>query len=216
MNENMLFEFKNFAGINGFLNSYPDREVNSIYFDNYSFNGIKDNLSGLSKRKKIRLRWYSKDTEFNNPILEVKKRSGRVGSKDKFIIKNLSTKELIHKNSGVITKMVFDFIRKNYSDTIINSEYYHPILLVNYNRKYLQKSGVRITLDSNINFRDIASYKKINYFKKKEYRNYILEIKFSIKMKRYVSELIRKLNLTPQRHSKYLIGTSKLGYSVYI
>lgn len=216
MTEEMLFEFKHFIGINGFLNNYPDRKVNSLYFDNYTFDGINDNLSGISNRKKIRLRWYSENKDFNNPILEIKKRNGRISGKDKFNLKNISTKELYYENSGEITRRVFDNLKNNHSHTFLYSEYYHPILLVNYNREYLDKSGIRITLDSKINFRNIVSHKTINYFKEKKYNNYILEIKFPLEMKRDVSDLIRKLNLNPQRHSKYLIGTSILGYSLYV
>ena len=216
MTEEMLSEFKHFVGINGFLNSYPDRKVNSLYFDNYTFDGINDNLSGISNRKKVRLRWYPENKVFTNPILEIKKRNGRVGGKDKFILKNMSTKELDYENSGEIKRRVFDNLKNNHSNTFLYSEYYHPILLVNYNREYLHKKGIRITLDSNINFRNIVSYKNINYFKERKYENYILEIKFPLEMKREVSELIRKLNLSPQRHSKYLIGTSILGYSLYL
>ena len=45
----------------GFKKHFPKRTVNSIYFEDYNFSSIKDNLSGISKRKKVRLRWYKKN-----------------------------------------------------------------------------------------------------------------------------------------------------------
>ena len=43
-----------------------------------------------------------------------------------------------------------------------------------------------------------------------------MEIKFAPEMKNQVAKLIKPLNISPKRHSKYLIGLAKLGYAVYI
>ena len=45
---------------NGFFNSFPIREVNSIYYDNVRLDCLKDNLTGITPRRKFRLRWYGK------------------------------------------------------------------------------------------------------------------------------------------------------------
>ena len=42
----------------GFKKIYPDRWVNSIYFEDQMDTSILDNLSGINNRAKIRLRWY--------------------------------------------------------------------------------------------------------------------------------------------------------------
>jgi len=62
-------------------NKYPGRLVNSLYFDDVYFQSVKDNLAGISNRKKTRLRWYQADKNSINsiPNLEFKVRDGRLG-----------------------------------------------------------------------------------------------------------------------------------------
>ena len=43
-----------------FTSSFNDRFVNSIYYDTINYNALNDNLSGISRRYKTRLRWYNK------------------------------------------------------------------------------------------------------------------------------------------------------------
>ena len=38
--------------------SYDNRIVNSIYFDDVGFSSVRNNLSGITQRNKLRLRWY--------------------------------------------------------------------------------------------------------------------------------------------------------------
>ena len=47
-------------------------------------------------------------------------------------------------------------------------------------------------------------------------RRYVMELKFDIKLRDYVSVLLRSLNIPPTRHSKYLMGLSKFGSILYI
>jgi len=44
-----------------FIKKYKKRIVNSIYLDNEFLQNYSDNLSGISKRSKIRLRYYNED-----------------------------------------------------------------------------------------------------------------------------------------------------------
>lgn len=43
-----------------FYKQYPDRKVNSIYFDDINYSSIIENLDGVYQKKKIRVRWYGK------------------------------------------------------------------------------------------------------------------------------------------------------------
>ena len=38
---------------NGFLRSYPNRVVNSLYYDNLQFSSLKYNISGITPRTKL-------------------------------------------------------------------------------------------------------------------------------------------------------------------
>ena len=41
-----------------FRNSYPPRDVNSIYLDDETFFSYNENINGNSYREKYRVRWY--------------------------------------------------------------------------------------------------------------------------------------------------------------
>ncbi len=53
--------------------SYPDRWVNNIYFDNINFDLFNMSVEGQSKRNKVRLRWYGDFYNIEKPTLEQKK-----------------------------------------------------------------------------------------------------------------------------------------------
>ena len=41
-----------------FKETFPKRRINSLYFDDICYQSVRDNLAGISHRKKTRLRWY--------------------------------------------------------------------------------------------------------------------------------------------------------------
>ena len=53
-------DFKNFLFERKFSEQYPQRIVESIYFDNLNFQMFQDSIEGSVPRKKIRLRTYNK------------------------------------------------------------------------------------------------------------------------------------------------------------
>ena len=71
--QNGDISYKSFL-INGmFKKIYPNRKINSIYFDCENLKNVWDNINGFSKRIKIRLRWYN--NLFNKEVfLEEKKK----------------------------------------------------------------------------------------------------------------------------------------------
>ena len=42
-----------YFGDYGFMKAYPDRQVNSVYYDSISFKCAEDNLAGISPRKNL-------------------------------------------------------------------------------------------------------------------------------------------------------------------
>lgn len=58
--------------------------VRSLYFDNYSDKAVVEKLSGLSRRKKFRLRYYNNDTSFIR--LEKKSKANRLSFKESVAI----------------------------------------------------------------------------------------------------------------------------------
>ena len=99
--------------ISGFRKSFSSRYVSSIYLDTLNFDFAKDNINGVSKRKKIRFRWYNDDyskiylEEKNKQNFFVKKNISKaidfVTKKD--LVKNLKEYLLnlneIHNNDSI-------------------------------------------------------------------------------------------------------------------
>ena len=53
----------------GFTTAYSPRQVNNIYLDTPTFDTLNANLTGVSKRKKLRLRWYGSSPQHLRPSL---------------------------------------------------------------------------------------------------------------------------------------------------
>ena len=128
----------------GMTRLYKTRKVNSIYFDNFSYDMFNQSEEGVVPRKKIRIRWYEDINEF---VLE-KKISGIEG---RF---KTTDKLPIYSNVNEILKA-----------TLFDRDYgaIHPALIVSYNRDYYTFKNMRITFDSNINYKNIKLSPSIEY-----------------------------------------------------
>ena len=190
-----------------FKRTYEDRSVRSIYYDTPNFRSAKDNLSGISVRKKYRIRWYNDE---NNLNYEIKLKKNNLGSKILYTSNNslknfkklFSLKNLTHENNISILENVDSF----------NLD---PKLKVSYTRSYYSYNNlIRITYDRNIN------YEKFDYFNIREKKIFdqmnVIEIKFDPKNLDIATELIQNSNFIPKRFSKYLRGLYLFGNTVYI
>lgn len=194
------------------VNKYPDRYINSIYLDNLEYDSIKANLAGISDRVKNRLRWYDNIPDVR---LEKKIRNGRLTKKD--VVKVGAFNQLPE------TLSVIDFKSRINKWLLTQSElgfdYYSATIGVRYLRKYYEDNkGFRVTFDKEIQFTDL--YDPVFSFSRSKrlvsYSPIIMEIKFDPSIKDYVNSLIKSLNMSPKRHSKYLVGMAHLENVVYI
>ncbi len=191
---------------------YNNRRVNSIYFDDVGFSSVRDNLSGISERNKLRLRWYGRQ-ENSLPFFEVKTKNGRLGYKTSYPIKSIENNLMKLSIDKITSKCIKDLATHN----IVFDEHLVSTLQVNYEREYYEThNGFSITIDHDIQFSDTQLHTTLNENNAFSYPFKVMEIKFEPNMKEAVSELIRPLHITPKRHSKYLIGLAMLGYAVYI
>lgn len=194
------------------VNRYPDRYINTIYLDNPDYESVRDNLAGISDRLKVRIRWYDGDSVVN---LEKKMRSGRLGRKE------TTPLDLGDDFSSELSPLVLRNRINNtlYSEIELTDDYYTSILGVRYLRKYFEDQvGFRVTFDEKIQFSDLHDEIEPFYLSNGlvNYEPKVMEIKFDPSIKDYVTNLVRKLNMTPKRHSKYLAGMAHLGNAVYI
>ncbi len=184
-NENLL-DFKELLNNNRARPIYEPRIIESLYFDNNNFQIHNDSVEGLVPRKKIRIRNYVNNFD-KNRYLEVKYSSVEGRYKTRKII---NEKEYLEKkNTGI-----FD---AQYGLCM-------PQLYVKYSREYFVLNDVRISIDTNITYRNFktglqASDSKI-----------IAELKTSINKSR--DELMKEFPIQRIRFSKYCFGVEKLCY----
>ena len=186
-----------------YFEQYPERRINNIYYDNYNFSSVSENLDGLSKRKKYRVRWYGEKDANTNKTLEVK-------VKDEFL------NYKIHVILGQIKLNDINSIN-NFNDDVLkslneNNEHYYqnlllrkrPTLFNSYKRLYFQnpKYDIRLTIDSDLYF-----FSPITNLSLKE-KNIIIEAKFN----KDVNFLNKFKHLSLTRYSKYVKGTLQTSF----
>ena len=191
---------------------YANRIVNSIYFDDVNFSSVRDNITGIAEREKLRLRWYG--TEQNShPFFEIKIKNGRLGYKKTYPINSIKGNIRKYTIDQITSKCINDLALHN----IVFDKHIVATLQTVYKREYYEThNGIRITIDQDLEFLDTQLYTVIDENNSYPYPLKIMEIKFKPTMKDIVSDLIRPLHITPKRHSKYLIGLAKLGNVVYM
>jgi hypothetical protein len=117
----------------GFSEVYPNRLVNSIYFDDMDHSCLRDNIDGTPNRDKLRVRYYGQST--NKAKIEIKHRRSNIGYKSTF-----SLGKEIHSRQKLVATAE-KWCAQNVLDTIF------PIAHVQYYRSYYAKGPLRATLD---------------------------------------------------------------------
>ena len=200
----------------GATEKYSCRTNNSIYFDDLENSSVRENLMGISQRKKIRMRWYGNDAKSLSDLkLEIKERKGRLNSKTNIPLPALS--KLIHQTTiSELNEKLMKCLRElNSNDTVLN-QYLIPELLIRYQRLYFEtRDSIRITFDKNIKFFNVISNQRLNELTPVDYRMGVMEVKILPENKDKVANFLRRTYLTPKRHSKYLVGLSVLKSVLY-
>lgn len=203
-----LFEINKY----GFIQIYPYRYINSLYYDDSFLSSVTQNLSGITPRYKYRIRWYSSKNEnkdfgwqfekkIKNSLLSYKK---ICKLKDDFYKENdFSLRNLISNNKKILNLVNIDI---------------EPKLICNYLRNYYEnKSGIRLTIDSKIKFKKFSEKIDLKNSYLWQYTNlHIVELKFKEEMISEISQIIKNFPFNSSRCSKYLLAHSKLNGLKYI
>ena len=120
---------------------FPERVINSVYFDNKNLNMYFESVEGVLPRKKIRLRVYGKEFSPNKSINKEIKISSVEGK--------YKISELVQNPSKLLNFGIYD---NNYGLCI-------PVLNVLYERSYYKIKNIRLTIDEKIIYRNIANRK---------------------------------------------------------
>lgn len=197
----------------GFVRSFDDRYVNSIYLDSFDFLSYKENLAGLSKRSKARIRWYSKTpleavTSETELTFEVKVRSNLVGNKLSFSFR--LPKDVLAYNSNSL----LDYLRKRVlpAELLPYIDYCSAFSLgVCYEREYYEDFTrvIRATIDKNIIFfRPVVSKMfECSSIEKYSMEYGVVELKFPTdEVFALDNDIFDAIEIRAGRHSKYTVG----------
>ncbi|WP_320675045.1 VTC domain-containing protein [Prochlorococcus sp. MIT 1341] len=196
-----------FLKCKSFTEIYPERIVNSLYYDDEQLNLYANSQNGISSRYKIRLRYYNLGE--SGYIVEKKVKEEDLN------YKKVLTSEDSHFAS--LKPITSTYINLEIPNLIIPSTIniiYSPKVFVSYCRRYFLSpdKGLRITIDSRISFFHAKNTnKEIEIKKKRVLSQSILELKYdatytpSIK---FISSITSEFGLILSRSSKYCRGLS--------
>ena len=128
---------------------YPNRIINSIYFDDHKKTNYIDSLEGTVPRKKIRFRWYG-----NQNISELTKGTFEIKS----TYSSYRDKQIFKLNS-----FDFNFIKIKLNELMPSLT--KPICKIVYYREYFHNAkGHRMTLDTNLKYFKVNNLFEENKF----------------------------------------------------
>jgi hypothetical protein len=193
----------------GFYSPYPKRQVNNIYFDTPHLDSWAENLSGVTSRRKVRLRWYGEDAASVLGVLEIKcKRNKRSWKLSQSLSKPLDLTssgwpdivQIIHRELKEDLCRYFDFANS-------------PVLINQYCREYYVSfdETVRVTLDYSPMLYDQRHTQRPNlHFSTPNIRDMVIEFKANPEHSEYLQELLQDIPLRISRSSKYSRGIAAL------
>jgi VTC domain len=188
-----------------FQQPYPDRWVNSIYFDTHDYHSFNENLSGASSRIKVRYRWYGHSNHPSFGNLEIKCKRNYFGWK-----KNFPVTEQIFQDGDKwadIKKNLVQQMSVEGKNWLMHRPF--PVFINQYFRKYFvtRDGRVRITVDTNQTVWDQRYNGYPNLVNKTNIpKTLVVELKFDRKDQEYASEIIQGIPLRVSRNSKYIVG----------
>jgi SPX domain protein involved in polyphosphate accumulation len=182
-----------------FYSPYPARQINSIYFDDYSYRSLEDSVEGNSLRTKRRIRWYGAEKNKVNGTLEIKKKQGIFSWKH--LYKNNYSINPAAKSWNEMIEPKRD--SKSVHALLLNHK---PRSIVCYSRQYFCSfdGKVRITIDQDLQSFSQNSPIGPNFNQGRKHYNFmIIEVKVSSIDEHLVELIRREIPFTPRRFSKY-------------
>ena len=184
INSSKIYDLKEWIDKNDGSLLYPNRIINSIYFDTYDYSMYNDSIEGVLPRKKIRLRNYDNKFIFNKNVRKEVKVSSVEG---RFKTSHIEKYPKRMMNMG--------FLDKDYG--ICN-----PVINVVYERAYYKVKNIRLTLDQKIIYRRIYNAQVSNF---STYDNSnVVELKFN--SENLINSVIKNFPFEISSFSKYCRG----------
>jgi|GEM_PF-304904 SPX domain protein involved in polyphosphate accumulation len=189
----------------GFVQHFPKRQVNSIYFDSASLDCLYSGLAGLSERGKLRLRWYGEGLQCDCCTLEYKQKVSSLGRK--ITQKYGVPLDFAKMNHASLTR----FLRRETRGALshLMAMYCYPVLMNSYNRQYFVTADgrVRLTVDSNLRFYDQRLSARINNRRARPpLHTLVVELKADQEHSNFVTDIASRYEFRATAFSKFALG----------
>ena len=179
----------------GFTIAFPDRRVHNIYYDTQELKAFYENVHGVNRRIKYRIRWYGENKyEIIAPKIEMKIKRNTLGEKKAKSINTFSFENLINTSQEVNA-----FAAEPY--------HLHPVLTNSYLRSYyLSADGLfRITIDRQLQYNSMLATLSSPGATIDD-PAVILEIKYDEAQDVKSGEILQYLPFRHTKSSKYVTG----------
>lgn len=192
-----------------FLEAYPERLVNNLYFDSLDRKSYLDNVDGIKDRSKARIRWYGQLFGLvEKPVLEIKSKNDLVGGKSSFPLISFAmeanfrfeTIEAVFRRAEIPAALKLHLLSLE------------PVLLNRYRRKYFQSASrdYRITLDAEMEFYAINAQNNTFSQKYVDGVNTVVELKYACEKNREAAAISNFFPFRLSKNSKYAFGVERL------
>ena len=195
----------------GFVEPYPPRQINNVYFDSFAMTAFHENLSGTSRRSKVRWRWYGDTHAPERGTLEVKRRRGGLGWKLSYKTAGLELKAGAPGGWGALQRKLRNELPA--AGRIWLDAHPLPVLINRYERRYFLSGdgAVRLTVDWNQRVHDqkLRGTPNLAYLANLP-ETLVVELKFAVSEFTNASAIVQGMPLRISRNSKYVIGVQAI------
>ncbi|MES9902112.1 MAG: polyphosphate polymerase domain-containing protein [Sedimenticola sp.] len=193
-----------------FIEEYPKRVINNIYFDTPDYISFHENIDGISDRVKTRIRWYGeKFNRIKNPVLEFKIKENMLGKKMSYKLKGINIE--IGSSLDAFFNLVMDspFLPYRQGIKLLCKV---PILANRYKREYYKSydGRFRLTVDENVKYIPIYNNKLGIHNSSTDHRSVIVELKYASHLDFEARKITSEFPFRSTKNSKYVNGVFSL------
>ncbi len=188
------------------------RRINNVYLDTHAFQHYYENIDGLPRRTKPRIRWYgeTQNTEDARPVLEFKIKNNLWGTKQRFDLPGLNPWQLLDhpRTATLFTKADLP------AHKALRLANHVPMLGNTYLREYyLSFDGrFRLTLDREVAYFEThrQTHRRGQPWLRDPLDRLVIEIKCARKDEPGLAAISGALPFRVTRNSKYVNGIRKI------
>ncbi len=192
-----------------FSEIYQPRYVHNIYLDTLEFDNYEDNMAGIGRRLKVRIRWYgSLFGEISQPTLELKIKDDLVGTKVSYPLQSFFFEP------GFNIKDLRALLQaSDLSDILrIQLDSLQASLVNSYLRSYyLSADGkFRVTVDDKMTFHRIQPFNNRFTHRVEDVENIVVELKYAQCDDDLARPIASRFPFRLTKNSKYATGLQML------